>query len=263
MVRNPEKIRLLGRTGLKFEEDFDTLKRKMLEQMPALTGESPVHLVVSDLDEVLVRISVKWAARLFSAGRLDRPYGPEELYGREEYNLAEFLGLGGGEALAAYDCPGFYDDLAPTRLGEILSLLSEKGRIKLAIVSHTTGGNTGSKREFCSRFFPSADRFFLPLSRRKSDVIVSKGLGGYSTFIDDSVAVMCDVAARTGIAGKEFLMPRYGYNVERLLPRPLLTALAESGASLRYYEPEGLEGVASEEQDIEETSPEPWYPERI
>jgi len=225
-------------TMLEFEKDPKVLEKKVTEFLPGIVKESPIKLMVCDLDEVLVRICPKWLVEAFKVGMVDEELvNPLAVDARTKYNISEYMGVSQEEALRVYDTLDFYDDLVPTKLGAALSFASSKEVIKLAIVSHNTPRNLESKRRFCKKFWPRASRFFLPLDQPKSDIINEKGLGGYCTFCDDSVAVMCDVVANTDPIGKEFLMPLYGYNGEDSFPDVLIQAMAESGATLRYYSP--------------------------
>jgi len=136
----------------------------------------------------------------------------------------------------------FYEHLDVTeKMGASVSLVCNRQKelnFEVHILSHYPDieGNEHilkSKERFVKRFFKDAVLHQIPKSVSKAQYI-SDNISEYTTFIDDRMDIMRDVLANTDSYGKEFLMPKLGYNV----PDDDLKALiSEKDAMFYLYNP--------------------------
>lgn len=196
---------------------------------------------IFDLDEVLVNIGIKWISRFVKEGFLPTSTPPEEILKlalqHPEYYFWRRIGLDEEKTSIYQDCEDYYDELEPTNLGKNINSLAKTGRIRAVIITHCVNGCVNeSKKRFCRKYFPDVLVVYTPLHIPKSEVINKLKLNAYSTFTDDSVKVLMDVARNTFSFGKELLVPKMGHNGVEKFSEEDKTFLVENGITLTHYE---------------------------
>jgi hypothetical protein len=230
--------------------------------------------IVTDMDEVLVNISPKWARKAWPqvkkfinsglSGRyenIERTFAVSEVLSREEYYISDFLkefarsaALYGREdevldfinlhsqeideiVMSVYLEEDFYDDLLPTSMGKGIALMAEQHFVKkIHICSHVIPGTESSKERFLKRYFKSEKIKYnsLPIDQKKSEFV--KTVPGYTAFIDDRPDIILDVVKETNSDFKEFIMPQLGYNnILRTSDVELQSMINERNAILKVY----------------------------
>jgi len=202
---------MLRKADFVVEEDLSRVSEK-LRNPQIFTPET--KLVITDLDEVCVNITIKWARKAFEAGLIKKLPSDKTIIARKHYYIQNLLGIDQDKALALYRTSDYYDDLEPTRLGKGLMTAASLGQIHLVILSHCTPEVEASKKRFCKKYFPGVLLILVPEDVKKSKAIHDNDLNRYNLFIDDSPPVLKDIIVNTASQGKEFLCPRYGYNAD-------------------------------------------------
>jgi len=91
-----------------------------------------------------------------------------------------------------------------------------------------------SKKKFINKYFNHSkiEIIPVPLAEKKSDYIKKLGIS-WNVFIDDEITNITDFAENLNIEGKEFIIPKKGYNE---MPDLLDILIREKGAVCNYYE---------------------------
>jgi len=184
-------------------------------------------LIISDLDECLVNITPKWILIGKELGIFSPEITSEDIFNRKHYYISDFIdwerikghikdkSIKNKDDLAKiiYNQKGFYDDLAPTKLGIALSRFLDNKLIDLVIISHhSCEKSRDSKIDFIKKYFPSCQYYIINTNQRKSWIVNGQKLNDYTTFIDDSLINIYDMIVNSNSVGKEFIIPKYGYN---------------------------------------------------
>ena len=204
-----------------------------------MNGLPSIHLGIFDLDECLVNIGIKWIT-LMRDRKIIPPISDEEVVKkaiqRDEYYYYKSFGLD-KECYEVYrDNPTFYDDLKPTLLGQTVNFMVKCKKMQAVILTHCVGGEViHSKKRFIDKYFPDIKTFYIMNKEPKSSIINKNRLNSYVTFCDDNIDNLMDIAKNTMSFGKEFYVPRFGYNGEDKFKPEDLQYLADNGISLVYY----------------------------
>lgn len=109
---------------------------------------------------------------------------------------------------------------------------------KIVIISRNVHPEQGvSKKKFIEQYFNHPKIEYHTVdghSESKSDII-KKFAPDWGLFIDDEIKNIRDVAENCDINGKEFMIPKFGYNQ---LPGELSILIKEKGGTVTYYDPE-------------------------
>lgn len=196
-------------------------------------------IVVSDMDEVIVNITPKWASMIVDHMTHSKVSTDEQsVLNREKYYLTDWLGFADNDFALKLMCEQgdtFYDDLELTPMGRGLAQSLEQGILdELVILSHSPAEmNNTSKIRFVQKHFP-ADKtrlLLVDLNSSKADAINEHGIA-YTTFIDDRLDIVQDVVANTDSNNKEFMMPELGYNK---VPKELIDRIVAVGSTIGQY----------------------------
>jgi hypothetical protein len=92
-----------------------------------------------------------------------------------------------------------------------------------------------SKKRFVKKYFNHSkiEMIAVPLHEKKSDYVKKLKID-WNLFVDDEIKNIADFAENLNIEGKEFLIPRLGYNE---MPEILDILIRGKGAVYNYYEP--------------------------
>ena len=185
--------------------------------------------IAVDCDEVLVNIQGKWAQKILNTISDEQEvFDTRHPVNRPNYEITSFLPdpslISRNKAYDLYfKDPSFYQDLEPTPYCRGLLSLIENGLVeKLAVITHC--GNkltypcTRSKFLFLEEIFShlklkaNISYHFLLSSEKKSECINSV-IPAYNSFVDDSLKNIYDAMTNTASREKEFIIPRFGYNI--------------------------------------------------
>jgi hypothetical protein len=91
-----------------------------------------------------------------------------------------------------------------------------------------------SKKKFVKKYFKHSkiELIAVQLNEKKSDYIKKLNID-WNIFIDDEIKNIADFAENLNIEGKEFLIPKFGYNE---MPEILDILIKGKGAVYNYYE---------------------------
>lgn len=91
------------------------------------------------------------------------------------------------------------------------------------------------KRAFVKKHFPSSkiELIFVGKDDKKSDALKKKNLQ-WGLFVEDEIKNIRDIAEHENLEGKEFLIPRYGYNK---MPLDLSLLIHGKGGTFSYFDP--------------------------
>jgi hypothetical protein len=91
-----------------------------------------------------------------------------------------------------------------------------------------------SKKKFIKKYFNHSkiELIAVPLHEKKSDYIKKLNID-WNIFVDDEIKNIADFAENLDIEGKEFLIPKFGYNE---MPDILDVLIKGKGAVYNYYE---------------------------
>jgi 5'(3')-deoxyribonucleotidase len=207
--------------------------------------------IVTDMDEVLTHITPEWVRRakresatLQAHFKLEQELREQDIYARDVYYLQDWLAREAELAPEAkkafmelYQEPDFYEHCQPTRWAETLMLMTEQFYCeKIWVVTHTMPGMEMAKLRWLESHMPSGkvEIVCVPPSVPKSHAIVEVGAGDWTTFADDSPAVLVDVMDNTDSRGREVLVPMMGWNKNH---KSVLEAAARNSAELIFYSP--------------------------
>lgn len=171
-------------------------------------------VVVSDLDEVLVNITIPWIVAIRESGKapqIPADLSIRDIINRREYYISKEYDVD-VEIVNSFYSGDFYRRLKPTTIGAAFAEMLKQGSIDLCIVSHGMEPTNKSKAEWVKRWFPKATLIIADMDQKKSEVINGSKFSDYSMFLDDRPEVMLDVLENTNSLGKELMMPQYGYN---------------------------------------------------
>lgn len=214
---------------LEINKNLDEIKSLPSFNISGLVEEGK-KLVVSDFDETAVNITFKWVEIGKQLGIFPVEITPEMVLNRKEYYITKLISdkhfneklkphikdpnikTKDDLACVIYKQSNFYDDLLLTEFGNALKTLNDNKLIDLVFISHTMKENKESKENFIKKNFPGATYYLVDAKVKKSEVINDNNLNNYSTFADDSLNIIYDVILNTNSVGKEFIIPKFGYN---------------------------------------------------
>lgn len=186
------------------------------------------------------------------------PLKIEEVYERKLFNINEWLidkkfkNLSSEEyALLqkdiwemlkkSYFSSDIYEDLEPTEFAKrtIMNpafLESERTNSITILSRNITEAQTKSKETFINKYFkhPKISLINFVGHDSKFDIIRKNNLD-FDVFIDDEIPNIRTVAENTkDLTEKEFIIPRYGYNV---MPKELGFLIESRGGTFTYFDP--------------------------
>lgn len=221
-------------------------------------------IVVMDMDDVLVDLSSKTYGEIrkqwsfFGHYFVDLgPLKPEVLQSRACFQLNEWLIKKEFENLsseqyaalqkALFDSEvktifntDLYSDMSPSLLAQRTLLnplyIDSNDVKKVYILSRSVGEiQEKSKREFVERHFkhPKIEYIHVPFGGNKFDVLAEKGID-WNLLVDDELTNIRHLAEGCkSLKGKEFLIPRFGYN---RMPEDLDKLIKGKGGVYTYYD---------------------------
>jgi hypothetical protein len=201
--------------------------------------QAPKFVIATDCDDVLVNTAGKWIQHILSDDALLKQIPEESVryaisshpMNREDFDISSHFKSGDWldaglkkKMLDKYFMDSkFYDDLNPSAYTIALKQMVRMGVIdSIWIVTSCIDLKypvTGSKVRFLERVFGELKLevpihyVFTESGETKSHAINEREIK-YSSFVDDHVANIRDVIVNTDSKDKEFLIPRYRYNVE-------------------------------------------------
>ncbi len=186
--------------------------------------------------------------------RLNKPLTKKEFYGRDKYDIIEWLTDGtprGITALAAmygnmqnnYYSKDFMAHSAPTKfadssLNSIAAIAGKEFTDILILTRYRTDAELKTKKDFIGRAFGKNDKIrIIPvrMQEKYSDVIAAK-CPRWDIVVTDSIADVERLAAGD-IGHKEFLLPKYGYDSAEYRLKVLILS---KDASINYYTAEDM-----------------------
>ena len=139
--------------------------------------------------------------------------------------------------------PNIYDNSEPTEfarktLQNPLFLDSPNVSEVIILSRNVTEAQGESKQRFIAKYFnhPKIRTLMVKRKESKADALINNNIN-FNVFVDDELPNIRDVATkfRENLAGKEFIIPEYGYNRE--MPKELRFLIEENGGTITYYEP--------------------------
>ena len=222
-------------------------------------------VVVMDFDDVLAPLSIElyhnirknWL--IYSRWFVDLgELSDKEIMERKFYNMLEwmikkkFIKLSSNEYSAVilevsemlnqtFFNKDVYDTMEPTEFAKrtlLNPLYIESNNIKhIYIISRNiTEMQDISKRRFVETYFTNPKITYLSVEKyqKKSSIIKENNIN-FNMFIDDELPNIRDIVEHIdNIERKEFVIPRYGYNV---MPNDLDVIIQAAGAVVNYYDP--------------------------
>jgi hypothetical protein len=135
-----------------------------------------------------------------------------------------------------------YDDLKPTRFAErtlLNPLFIDSNNIKkVYILSRCVSeAQRKSKENFVKKYFnhPKIEYINVGANENKGQALMNRNIN-WNLFIDDELPNIRNVAEvfHNKLRGKEFLIPKFGYNV---MPEDLRLIIEGNGGIITYYDP--------------------------
>jgi hypothetical protein len=201
----------------------------------------PKFEIVADCDEVLVNTNGKWVKRILADDEIVRRLPKHVIenvaschpMNREEYNITSHFKTHDGSWLTPelkqmmldkyFLDPEFYDDLNPSMYTAALKGMIGMGVVEsLWVLSSCVDLKfpvTASKIRFLDRIFNELKMstkihyIFTEAGEKKSEAINKKGIN-YNSYVEDALYNISDVIENTDSKGREFLIPRYRYNID-------------------------------------------------
>jgi len=219
---------------------------------------------VFDMDEVLVDISpimystIRFHWRKYSKWFKDLgPLTPKEVHNRNLFLIDEWLLKEEIKALPEAELKelrkkifknllfdffntDFYSYLKPTEFAKrtiMNPLFMDNMRVnKVYILTRyipAAKNMVGFKKAFLEKWFnhPKVENIFIPSGKKKSDALKENNVV-WNLFADDELKNIIDFIQNTDINGKEFLIPKFGYN--KIDPLTDLV-IKEKGGAYSYY----------------------------
>ena len=200
---------------------------------------APKFIIAADCDDVLVNTAGKWVRSILSDQSLASEIPKEAIdaaarahpMNREKFDISSHFSPGDWmtkelhqRMLDAYFHDSeFYDDLHPSSYCRALKQMAQMGTVEaIWVVTSCVDIRlpvTRSKARFLDRVFDeirshtTVKYIFTQQGETKAEAINSMEIK-YNSFVDDSVANIVDVIKNTESRGKEFLIPRYRYNLQ-------------------------------------------------
>jgi len=211
---------------------------------------------VIDMDEVLVNLSspqynaIRANWRKYS--RFFNDYGllsEKQVLNRPTYKLSDWM------IKEKYDTPKIREYIYSLLAGDFFSTdcyanlkpteFARKTIMKRAFIEHVRVKKVyiltryvddvmlESKKKFIKRYFNHSkiEVIGVPLHEKKTDYIKKLGIS-WDIYIDDEIKNITDFVENLDIEGKEFLIPKMGYNE---MPPLLDILIREKGAACNYY----------------------------
>jgi len=215
---------------------------------------------VFDMDEVLVDISpmqyqhirnnwVRYSPWLKNLG----PMTPQQVINRPIFFINEWMmrdefkspeekkkamDAVKGMLFNSFFNQDIYALLRPTKFaqGTIMnkSFIDHKRVNKIYILTRCTGPEMEVyKKKFLDKYFshPKVEMLCVKMDERKSDVLKKNGIN-WNIFVDDEIHNIIDFAENFDLQGKEFLIPKTGYNS---MPLILDILIKEKGGVYNYF----------------------------
>lgn len=133
----------------------------------------------------------------------------------------------------------FYSLLNPTKFAQrtlMNKTFIEHSRVKKVYILTKTLSETmnKNKEKFIKKWFnhPKIELVIVNPREKKSEVMKRLGVS-WSIFVDDDLRNILDFTENMDISGKEFLIPKTGYNK---MPLALDLLIKEKGGSYSYYD---------------------------
>ena len=195
--------------------------------------------IATDCDDVLVNTAGKWVRRILSDDSIVSKIPPEALkraaerhpMNREEFDITSHFGTNQSwltpELKKAmldkfFLDPTFYDSLPPSSYARGLRAMCESDLVEgVWVITSCVDLKypvTASKIRFLKRLFDDLRLkteihfIFTEHGETKAQAINDREIR-YHSFVDDHITNIHDVIANTDSREKEFLIPRYGYNI--------------------------------------------------
>jgi hypothetical protein len=134
-----------------------------------------------------------------------------------------------------------YSKVKPTKFAEKTimnkSFMDHKRVNKVYILSRCTGPEMEVfKKKFVAKHFshPKVEFLCVKINEKKSDVLKKHDVS-WNLFVDDEISNIIDFVENYDIKGKEFLIPKTGYNK---MPLVLDILIKEKGATYSYFNKE-------------------------
>lgn len=198
----------------------------------------PKFIIAADCDEVLFHISGKWMNKILNNPKIRNLLKDEMILKAEAshpnnrfaYPLTSHLtSFGFTENIEKlildeyFQDSSFYDDIIPSSYFVAVIEMMKKNLIKefwvISSCKDTKLPVTRSKMKNLEKYLGKYQNavdihyIFTEGKEKKSDVINNYEIK-YNSFVDDCMDNIVDAAANTDSADKEFLIPRYRYNLE-------------------------------------------------
>jgi hypothetical protein len=218
---------------------------------------------VFDMDEVLVDISPSaYRAVRFNWRKYHRffkdlgPLTDEQILDRDEFYMIDWLIKSKYKLLPEdefnhtlkivkdmlnkdyFEYSDIYQNLEPTTFarGTLMNkAFIEHSNVKKVYIltRYVSDKMLDGKKKFIKKYFnnPKVEVIYVPLGVKKSDYIKEKNIN-WDLYVDDEISNIADFAENLDINGKEFLIPKLGYNS---MPLHLDLLIKEKGAVYNYY----------------------------
>jgi hypothetical protein len=187
-------------------------------------------LFITDMDEVLTCIGPVWYSGILEKREIFEPYfdlnkikNPNDILKRDIYYMDKYLRKEGVTEIPyevldvyydIYKDTNFYSKCELTNFGKSLVLLSKQSFCEgIVVVSHCIPGTEDSKKRWLAEKFERSSKVtveFIPSNIPKSEVI--KDYPEYSCYAEDRIDIIKEVIINTKLEGKEFYIPKLGYN---------------------------------------------------
>jgi len=215
---------------------------------------------VFDMDEVLVDLSppqysfirMNWVffSRYFKdlgpltrKKVLDRPlFFMDDWLMKDEYSDEKYQDiqkLVKDFIIERYFSSDLYAVLKPTNFAQKTimnpSFIEHKRVNKVYILTKTINEKmTESKKKFIKKWFnhPKVELVIVQLNEKKSDIMKKNNIT-WNVFVDDDLPNIIDFVQNYDITGKEFMIPKTGYNK---MPLALDLLIKEKGGSYTYFD---------------------------
>jgi hypothetical protein len=132
-----------------------------------------------------------------------------------------------------------YGNLNPTKFAQrtiMNKIFMDHSRVnKVIILTKTVSDKmTENKKKFIKKWFnhPKVETVIVQLNEKKSDILKKHGLS-WDLFVDDDLPNIIDFIENYDIKGKEFLIPKTGYNK---IPLTLDILIKEKGGVYNYFD---------------------------
>lgn len=142
-----------------------------------------------------------------------------------------------------FNKPGIYDNSEPTKFAKRTimnpAFIESPNVSEVIILSrNVTEIQNKSKMQFISKYFnhPKIKTITVKKHESKAEALIENNIN-FNVFVDDELPNIRDVAEtfRDNLNGKNFIIPRYGYNEN--IPKELKFLIEDKGGTVTYYNP--------------------------